>query len=63
MVESELEARPDLLPSFLDNLHKSDLSKEQRSSVIALIQVIPVLTNQTYQGTFDICYFHIPAAT
>merc|ERR1719458_2145691 len=38
VVESELEARPDLLPSFLDNLHKSDLSKEQRSSVIALIQ-------------------------
>ena len=40
VIESELEARPDLLPSFLQNLSKSDLSKEQRSSVLALIQVI-----------------------
>ena len=47
VVESELEARPDLLPSFLHILHKSDLNKEQRSSVVALIQVFGAI--QIYQ--------------
>ena len=47
VVESELEARPDLLPSFLDILHKSDLNKEQTSSVVALIQVFGAI--QIYQ--------------
>ena len=43
VVESELEARPDLIPSLLQILDKSDLSKEQTSSVVAVIQVITIL--------------------
>ena len=39
MVESELEARPDLLPPFLQALNKSHLSKEQKSGAVAVIQV------------------------
>ena len=39
VVESELEARPDLLPPFLQALNKSHLSKEQKSGAVAVIQV------------------------
>ena len=39
MVESELEARPDLLPPFLQALNKSHLSKEQKSGAVGVIQV------------------------
>jgi len=38
VVESELEARPDLLPPFLQALNKSHLSKEQKSGAVAVIQ-------------------------
>ena len=43
VVESELEARPDLIPSLLQILQKSDLSKEQKGSVVAVIQVVTIL--------------------
>ena len=39
MVESELEARPDLLPPFLQALNKSHLSKEQKNGAVSVIQV------------------------
>ena len=42
VVESELEARPDLIPSLLQILQKSDLSEEQKGSVVAVIQVITI---------------------
>ena len=43
VVESELEARLDLIPSLLQILQKSDLTKEQKGSVVAVIQVVTIL--------------------
>ena len=43
VVESELEARPDLILSLLQILQKSDLTKEQKGSVVAVTQVVTIL--------------------
>ena len=43
MVESEVEARPDLIPPILQILQKSDLSNEQKDSAVAVLQVGAVL--------------------